>query len=516
MRDTIVLPQIDYTIKPSTGFLGITPHKVLFVGQKTSDGTATSGSLQENILDRADAEARFGKRAMLSQMIRAARLINNQTQFDAIPLADNGAGVKATGVVTFTGTATAAGTLTFEICSATNNKYEVDVVNGDTAAVIGTKLFNLLNADLIAPFTATDSGTGIVTATAANAGTVGNFFLLRTTGSVAGVTVALTPWAGGATNPVLTTLFTPVDSLRYQTIVWPGVYSLTTVTDFLDPRFNISNLILDGVAIACQTETLSTLKANALAQNSQSLVLIGNKPVAVTGYSGSHMREMNDVVSSSLAAVRSLRLNDDTNLANVVVTRSGDRDLFGGIHMATLPYFNTPYSNLAVPLAGYSWTALETDELEENGVTVIGSNSARNNVLEGQTFTTYVNDPTGNPDTTYHFLNTVDAASVAREYTVNNLRTRYIQSRLTNGDVKNGFSIENANSVRGFMLSIYKQLSDLLVYQSGNDPFRAYDRSLTVEVVLTPGKGTVIINHAPPLVGQLRAIQAVMEVTFNV
>ena len=515
MPDFVSLPTVSLNIIPSRKLQENTEHKVLFIGQKTAAGTATAGALQELVLERADIDTRFGRRSHLAQMMRAARKLNGETQFDAIALDDNGAGVAATATIALTGTATAAGTLTFEVCSGKNNVYTVDVSSGDTAAAVATALYNQMNADADAPFTVVNAPAGSVVATAANDGNVGNSYLLRTTGSVAGLTVTLTPWAGGATDPSLTGLFDVIEGMRYQTIVWPGHYSLTAVTDLLDDRFNVTNDVQDGVAITCKTDTLANLKAAALAQNSQSLTLIGNKAVSTSSYAGSHLREMNDVVASYLAAARSLRLTDDANLADVVVTTAGPLDQFGGISLATLPYFNTPYPELPVPVAGTFWTDLEQGELSESGVTVIGSNRAKNGVIQGETYTTYVNDPAGNPDETYHYLNTVDASSAGREFTFLNLKRRYVQSRLTKGDVLPGFSMENEATIRGFMQTLYSALAELGIYQKGREAERAYNQSLRVTITLTPGRGLVTINHAPWLVGQLRAIQGTVQVAFG-
>ena len=270
----------------SKGLIGVTEHKVLFIGQKTSDGSATALALSESVQDAGDIEAKFGQRSLLTQMLRSARRINDTTQFDAIPLDDDGSAVDATGVITFTGTATADGTLTFEIASAENQTFSIDVLTGDTASDLGTALDAAITLDTKAPFTS-GAVAGAVTVTAANGGTIANGFLLRTSGSVAGVSVALTPWASGATDPTITAVFDPVADERYQTIVWPGEYTLSELTDFLDPRFNATNTVLDGVGITTITDTLSNAKTAAEAANSQSVTMFANKPVALSDYDGS-------------------------------------------------------------------------------------------------------------------------------------------------------------------------------------------------------------------------------------
>lgn len=515
MDSVISLPEVTLNIIGTKELVGLNEQRVLFVGQKTSDGSTSSGALERSILDVADIDARFGKRSMLSQMLRAARLINKKTQFDAIGLADAGGAVKAAGSIAFSGTATANGTLTFEVASAKNQTFKLDVTSGQTAAIVGTALYALLNADTKAPFTVADDTSGTVTITAANGGTVGNGMLLRVSGTVAGLTTALTAFTAGATDPTLTSVFDVISDIRYQTIVWPGVYTLSTLTSLLTTRFNTTNDVLDGVGIFTKTDTLSNLKTAATGANNPCLVYFGNKAVSTSIYKGSHLKEMNDVVSAEFAAIRSLRLTEDANLADVIVTTSGPLDQFGGLSLATIPYFNSPLVNLSVSEPGTFWSDIERTELEGAGISVIGPNRARNGTIVGQVFTTKTTDGVGNPDTSFKYLNTLDASSVGREYFFNNLKKRYVQSRLTNGDILPGRSIENKDTIRAFCVRLYSVMAKSGVYQDGRDAVKAYNGSLSVDVVLNSGAGKVTITQAPPLVGQLRQILGTIQVSFG-
>lgn len=511
MSGVIINPKVTQNIIPAEQRAGFNEQKVLFIGQKTASGTATSGALEENVLLRSDIETRFGARSLLAQMMRAARIENDITQFDAIALDDNGAGVAATATLAFTGAATADGTFTIQLASGKNGTYSVDVLSGDTAAVVATALHNVLTADTIAPFTSSDNTTGTLTLTAENKGTTANGFLLRVTSTVPGITMTPTPWASGATDPVLTGLFDVIGNKRYQTIVWPGAYDITVLTDFTKARFNVTNDVLDGIGIVTKTDTLSNLKAFALAENTQTLVVMGNK--AATGYTGTHILEADDVMTAMIGALRSLRLTDGANLSGVVTTTSSS-DQFGGVSRATLPYFNTPLRNILVSPTGTMWSDLEIKELGEEGVSVAGPNRANNSMILDTLYTTRVNDDAGNPDATFHFLNTVDSSSVAREYFVNNYRLKYVQSRLTDGDLIDGISMENAQSIRSFTLELYDDLADLAITQLGEQAKKAYAATLTVTTDLVTGTAT--INHAPPLVSQLREIVGTIRVNFQI
>ena len=143
----------------------------------------------------------------------------------------------------------------------------------------------------------------------------------------------------------------------------------------------------------------------------------------------------------------------------------------------------------------------------------MGANRARNSVVLGTVVTTYLKDTAGNVDTSFKFLNTVDQSSIIREFYVNNFNSRYSQSRLTDGAITAGFALENQDSIRGFCIQLYQELSAEVITQSGNVALQAYKDSLSVVIDVAAGKAT--INQAPLLVGQLRIIVGSIEVNFG-
>ena len=92
------------------GLPGI-PVKILVLGQRLATGTVAEG-VPTRVLDEAAAEEYFGRGSMLHRMFRALKKANSFTETVAIALDDLGAGVAATGTITFTGAPTQAGTLT--------------------------------------------------------------------------------------------------------------------------------------------------------------------------------------------------------------------------------------------------------------------------------------------------------------------------------------------------------------------------------------------------------------------
>jgi phage tail sheath gpL-like len=486
--------------------------KVLIVGQQTSTATATEKTLITNLQSIAQVETLFGKRSELAGIYRAFRAINSKTQVDAISLDDAGAGVAATGSVAFVASTPEAGSLTISVGSVKNHSYTIDIVATDTATTIGDKLEAAVTADTEAPFTAANV-TGTVTFTHSQKGTIGNNITLSVQGIVNGVTVTLTEFASGATDPTVTGLYSVIGETRYQNIVAPD-YAQTETLALLDNRWNIDNKVLNGIMIYGKIDTLANLKTLLTSINSQNLVVFGNKLGTASDFKGSETGEFNYVISADLAAVRSLRLTEDANLSDIVSGNVGILDRSGGISLASLPYFNTPLSNISPILSNKGFTGTEIDELRDTGISAIGNNKADNGVLIGELVTAYKTDTLGNPDTSFKFLNFRDTYDVATEYQFNNLKVDYDQSRLTQGDLRDGLTMANEDSFRGSMLQYYKELSSLGITVAGKTDEKYYNDNLTILVDTSTRK--VTMEQQIPIVTQFGNMVITSRVAFNV
>ena len=508
-------PDVSINIIPAQQIQSTDPQRVLFIGQQTAAATATSGELQTSIGNASEEDGLFGIDSMLAGMIRAGKIINGQTRFDAIGLDDNGAGTAATGTVSFiTGPASEDGTLTVTIGSDRNHKYELAITDADAITAVGDALAAAITADTKAPFSASNAA-GVVTITAGHKGTVGNGITLKVEGTVAGITHSVAAMSSGATDPVLTTLFDVIDGERYQTIVWPSEYGFTAVTDELDPRFNTNNDILDGVAISSKTDTLANLKTAGNAENSLSLQVLGNRTVDDTSYKGSALLEFDHVIASQLSAVRSLRLTEDANISQYVISTFGARDSFGGPALASLPYFNTPFFQLPSISAGKGFTTVEVEELQDTGIAVLGNNRAGNTIIAGEIVTTRKTDAAANPEDTFKFLNNVDTSVTVREFMFNNLKARFAQSRLTEGDLVPNRSMANQGVVEAFLDGLYTLLAgeDYVLTQAGVAALTFFKENRTVTLDLIDGKVTVVMKT--PIVVQFRTLIATMQIAFS-
>lgn len=506
---TISQPKVTYNLLPGTGRVLTTEQRVLIIGQKLPAGTATSGDLVQDIGNNGEQVGLFGEDAHITYMIDAFKKINKNTPLDAISLDDNGAAVDATGTVAFTGTATEAGTLSISIGSEKVFTFDIAVADGDTATDVGDALVAALTST--APVTGINT-TGSVALTAKNGGEVGNSIGLRVQGSVAGVSVALTAFASGATNPVITNIFDVIGDQRYQTIVWPNTYTLSVLTDLLDARVNVNNAILDGVGITTQVDTFSNLLAAGNAENSLSLVIMGQQLQTGATQKGGEFVELDDVISSQLAALRALRLTERANIARYVVNPSTD-DSFGGDKIRSLPYHNTPLFDLIVSPPGIGFNETEVDQLTDAGITLFGNNVARNTVILNSVVTTRKTNSAGQPEETFKYLNNVDVSSGIREIYFNRTKQTYAQYRLTEGALVPRVNIVNEAAFRAFLKGIYQELGDLALVEKGEDSRSFYDENL--DVIIDKATGTISVDSQVLIVTQLREVIGGIQIQFS-
>jgi phage tail sheath gpL-like len=514
-NSTIQRPKTTLNILPAALDISVAEQKILYIGQMTSNGSATGGELIERIENDGSEDSLFGADSMLANMVRNAKKINKVTRMDAIPLEDDGTAVKASGEIAFSGSPTEAGTITVTIGSDEDYKYEIAISEDNDVTDIGDALVTAISNDNHSLVTATNT-TGTVEIEANNGGEEGNEIGLRVTGSVAGVTVSVTAMADGATNPDLTNLFDVIDEERYQTIVWPSSYDLDTITDFLDGRWNVTNRVLDGVAIVTKTDSSSNLITLGDGENSQSLVIFGNRSLDDDLWKGPSMLEVNNHVSSQFAALRALRLTEDANLSGYVIGATrGVNDSFGGPALASLPYFNTPFSALPIIPTGKGFTRQQINDMADAGISVFGNNVTKTTIILSDVLTTYKTDAAGNEDVSFKYLNYVDTMSTIREYYVNNLRSRFAQTRLTEGTVVPNRNVANGTVIRAYATQLYSNLAseDFILVQAGEDALNFFRDNLQVNIDLQDGQ--VNLNMVVPIVTQLREIIGNIQVAFS-
>lgn len=245
-------------------------NRILLVGQMLATGTAAAQTLRP-IYGANDGAKLFGRGSMLDRMARVARGIDRTTTCHAIGLADLDAGTKATGTLTVTGPATAAGTIRLMIGG---QRVPVVVASGTIATAIATNIAAAVNAAPDLPVTATVAA-AVVTLTARHKGTAGNDINIRTNHELnealpTGVGVAIAAMAGGAGDPAWDAIWNVIGDGYYRTIILGHVdaAALTAITPELLDRWGPVRM-QDAFAYGAKSGSVGALTGLADGFNNQ-------------------------------------------------------------------------------------------------------------------------------------------------------------------------------------------------------------------------------------------------------
>jgi len=510
-------PRINIQLLPAAVVNPFADRRDLLVGVVPTTATATTGVLLQNVESYTLAQKRavFGTGELFGRIQKWLASNQGNSPLDVIPVKENGAGTAATAVVALTGTATAAGTLTVAAVDKSQFSVTVQIANGATAATVATALNTALNALVDSPFTSAVA-TGTVTLTADEKGTSGNYYGIEVALNAAGITQTLTGWAGGATDPTLTTLFDVINSIRYTGISFPEYWqaSLSLVKNLLESRFNAANDIIDGVAFHGRSLTYANALSAVSTENSQTIVMGGNNKVTTLTQVGPAITQPADWTLAYFMGLRARRLTPSAPIASFIVSTSGPLDAIGGPSLASLPYFNSPLAQTPITSAATLYAGTEQKNLEDAGFTTFGVNITNNAMIMGPVTTNWKTDATGNVNASFHYLEYVDTGSACREIFFRTLRSAYAQSRLTEGDLIPGRSMANAQSIKAQLLSIYRTLSGLALTQAGDAAEKYFSDNTTVTINLA--NGTATIAGPLPIVTQLRQIDYALQFSFTV
>ncbi|WP_374572526.1 phage tail sheath subtilisin-like domain-containing protein [Phenylobacterium sp.] len=211
--------------------------RALIVAQMLAAGDADADTPIQ-VAGADEAKTRFGVGSLAALMVAWYRKRDVAGELWVLPLADDDAAVAATGKLSFTGTATAAGVLSLYVGG---ELVSVAVTSGMTAAQLAAAAAAAITAASDLPVTAAVNGVNAyeVDITARNKGLAGddidlrvNYLGARNGQAVpAGITLTITAMSGGATNPTLTTGLAALGDERFDCIV--SAYTDTTSLDAL-------------------------------------------------------------------------------------------------------------------------------------------------------------------------------------------------------------------------------------------------------------------------------------------
>lgn len=205
--------------------------KLLIVGQKLVAGSALANTINDVFSD-SEAAILFGRGSICHLMVQAALVSNPYLQLSVIGMDDAGAGVAASGTLTFAGNATGVGVHSLD---ANDVRIEIAVSVGDTPTLQAAAFVAQVAKQPDLPFTAANAA-GVVTFTAKNKGTLGNAIKLSVKTTVVGTTAVVVPMASGATDPLLATALAVAFTAGHNVIcpAWNDQTNLTALRTHLD------------------------------------------------------------------------------------------------------------------------------------------------------------------------------------------------------------------------------------------------------------------------------------------
>lgn len=219
--------------------------RALLIGQKLAAGTAVVNT--PYLVSTPDmAKTLFGVGSMLARMHAAYRQQDSFGEVWAIAVADAGGGANATGTITVTGPATAAGTINLYIAG---QRVQVAVGASDAQNTVAASINAAINAATDLPVTSSVA-TNVVTLTSRWKGQTANDIAISDSfrgyaggeSLPTGIALAYSGsgfLAGGTTNPTLTgTVITAMGDDEYDYVIHP--YTDSTSLDAFATEYNDS------------------------------------------------------------------------------------------------------------------------------------------------------------------------------------------------------------------------------------------------------------------------------------
>jgi phage tail sheath gpL-like len=259
-------------------------YKGLILGQKLAAGSWTPDTLYK-VSNVGQVIAGAGRGSMLHRQYIGWSASNKSTEVWMGVLADNGAGVAATGTIVVTGPATAAGTIPLYLGGIL---ISVGVALNDASTAIATNIAAAINANLDLPVTASVTSS-TVTLTYRHKGLSGNSYDVRSSyrdgdALPAGVGLTITALGGviaGTTSPTMTNIIAAMADLWFQ--IWSHPYtdatSLTAIETELALRFGPMRQ-QSGLAVSSAVGTFSALSTLGAGRNSPHSIIFAQTGIA--------------------------------------------------------------------------------------------------------------------------------------------------------------------------------------------------------------------------------------------
>jgi phage tail sheath gpL-like len=459
---------------------GTQAQNTLIIGQQLSSGTFVAGQ-PVICMGVTDTNNKAGNGSMLGKMVNRYRQTDNFGTIYLLPLADDPAGVAATGSILFTAASTAAGTLPVYIGEEIVN---VGVTAGMAVAALATATAAAITANPYLPVTAT-AATATVTLTAKNKGLAGNDIQINAAygGTLAGqsvpagVTFTITPMTGGATNPSLTAALLNLGDMPFDFIDVPynDTTSLGAMQVFLDENTGrwAWNRMIWGQAFGAMRGTLGAATTLGSTRNDSNMCI---------------MPMNNSITPSWLLAT-------DITAAAAVSIRADP----------AVPIQFVPIPAVAPPIAS-RFVFADRQTLLSTGMStfIVGADGT---VSIERLVTTYQTNPAGAPDTSWLDVETGASLTYVNRDLRNYLLTTFPRKVFVsdNTPAPTGSNRVNSRTIRAAIIGRYYYLQDVIGIVQNADQFA------TQVQVLNAGNGLCQVLAPVQVANQLRQIAMLVQ-----
>lgn len=249
----------EFNTKLAVRTLPANVQRMLIVGQGTAEGSQPVLTPVDVFSDE-EARTLFGTGSLAHLMVRAAITANPYLRLTVITVADDAAGIAASGKVTLTGTATGAGVVNLTIGA---QLVQVAAALTDTAQTVAAALAERINVNRTLPVTAAAVG-GVLTITARNKGAAGNGVALTCSLAVPGLAAVVAPMAGGMVDPDIAPALAAIfaDGHVIVAVPYTAQAQLTALRSHLDA---VSHALEQRGAIGVYAHTGTLAQATTLA-----------------------------------------------------------------------------------------------------------------------------------------------------------------------------------------------------------------------------------------------------------
>lgn len=464
------------------------PHKVLIIGQKTSDGSAEVETIKQ-ITSNGLADGFFGPGSILARMCNTFKENNPNTELHAIALSNNG-GVAASGLIKFQSALSATGNGTLYLL-VNGVKVDVTITSAWSVVDVNSAVETAVNANSLLPVAAATSasaaGSDHIVLSAVQSGTLGNYLDVRLNyyagqSNPAGWdsigAISITALAGGSVDPDLGDAWAVIDGEQYHYIVQPYIDStnLGEIETELADRFKpLEDLQGHGFTAVRATQASATTLGNLRNSPHNTIMAANDSPTAPEEW------------AAALGAIAAFNLNNDP----------------------ARPLHFLQLKKVLAPPAASRFTRTERDILLYDGIAT-WITDASGNVLIERCITSYQTNALGLPDSSYLDIQTLATIGEIRYQYKTRMINRFIIPRFKLADdtfpVQPGMNVVTPKTIKQETIALFTQLRDIGLIEN----IEEFKNNLIVERNATD-KNRVDVLLPPDLINQFRILAGVIQ-----